>query len=55
MLRVVFVVSFLLLLSSVSALKMNFHSFNLKDMNGVDVSLSKYSGKAVLLLNVASL
>lgn len=39
------------------ALKMslNLHSFSLKDMNGHDVSLSKYKGKAVLLLNVASL
>lgn len=31
------------------------HDFKLKDLAGVENSLSKYSGKVVLLENVASL
>lgn len=54
-LQVALIGALFLLFSSVRALKMNLHSFSLKDMNGLDVSLSKYKGKAVLLLNVATL
>ena len=50
---------FLILLTSVTILMsevnaMNVHDFNMKTIDGKEVSLSKYKGKVLLIVNVAS-
>lgn len=52
--RYIFIVSFFLIISVIKGSAMGIYDLSVKDIDGNEVSLSKYKGKVLLIVNVAS-
>ena len=53
-LKALFLITIFLLISITKGSAMSIYDFEVKDINGNDVSMSKYKGKVLLIVNVAS-
>lgn len=54
MLYKLFILLFCITVSQAEEAHMNIYDFNVKDIDGKEVSMSKYKGKVLLIVNVAS-